>query len=96
MKHPSWIFSHASSSCFKSGALHVYGVAYSRDGKFVGVAGKGGGIGIHDAKTGKSVVSRRAGTTGMSVARDQMATVGTVGEAEDPGGMLHRCFDFLF
>ncbi|MCZ6785933.1 MAG: WD40 repeat domain-containing protein [Planctomycetota bacterium] len=53
---------------FKSGALHVYGVAHSRDGKFIAIAGKGGGIGIHDAKTGKSVVSRRAGKTGMSVA----------------------------
>ena len=53
---------------FKSRALHVYGVAHSRDDKFVAVAGKGGGIQIYDTKTGKSVVSRRAGTTGMSVA----------------------------
>ena len=53
---------------FKSRALHIYGVAHSRDDKFVAVAGKGGGIQIHDTRTGKSVVSRRAGKTGMAAA----------------------------
>ena len=50
----------------RSGALHVYGVALH--GRFVAVAGKGGGIGAFDLDTGKSIVSHRAGKTGSAVA----------------------------